>query len=333
MYPVIFIAMKLLQIQLPWIDVPFYSADGFFKDGNHYMGIIYTGNQKSLFPDTVYCTTRGLFSPEKHSFINQFHGDDYLSGFEFSNGERKSMGGYLKRRYGHIIFDGGYQAISDTSYFKVVLSYRNNTLQMSALYSDTSRGISIATRFGGLSISTYKKLFWVSTPWFILGLNDTSSFVYSVIPVRAPVMLVHLYADRENNFYIAPLYLLSEHKSIYAVFSPTPSIGYKSANLSIEAGYNMEKRKPTLSGALNTRYIKISFITEGDTHWKIEGIGMFYFLNGNGSAGLNIKRKTNQYGIYAFSRFYGLKIYGGVETDSTLTIFNPQFGFSVNLED
>jgi len=333
MYPVIFIAMKLLQIQLPWIDVPFYSTDGFFNDGSHCMGIIYTGNQKSIFPDTVYFTTRGLFSSEKHTFINQFNGDDYISGFEFSNGERKSMGGYLKRRYGPIIFDGGYQAISDTSYFKVVLSYRKNTLQMSALFSDTSRGISIATRFGGLSISSFKKLFWVSTPWFILGLNDTLPFIYSTIPVFPPVFLIHIYADKEKNYYIAPLYLLSESECVYAVLSHSPSIGYKSDHLSVEGGYNVEKKQPVFSGIIDTKYIKISFITEGDTHWKIEGVGMFYFLNGNGSAGLSIKRKTNQFGIYAFSRFYGLKIYGGVEADSTLTIFNPQFGFSVNLED
>jgi hypothetical protein len=266
-----FLAYQLLYIQLPLIVFPFPKNDFShlaWVDNSPYIGLYpYEDSVMAQFENQKYIN-RSILGEEDFFLISGQEKYDSIpySYFRAMNGDYGLLQFHFDRKLDYGSFSGGFLGLREGAEtgFK---GYGNFSLPF-ILNGNISAG-AYGDIYNFSLNCDYLFFETTSDKWFgYLKLGDARAgvthddreFVSYLFRPRDPIFLIManfvgkgLFGDEDfemEDFYIAPVYLLSLEESIYFIFSKNPAVGLKSRFGDLEIG------KENCLLALNTDFFK-----------------------------------------------------------------------------
>ncbi len=241
MYTIIFLGLKLAEIQFPsiyayhTIDI---LGDSPYANEKYYLYNLKIRSKVFTISDTLSFFSRSFFYPHSgYGLIPYvYRGGGFSSSVMLASGNRKGWDFSLKRNIGPVNLGGSIYGYGMDNLYKGYFSIPLIGGNLSGGVLNDERFLNFSSRFMYLSTDLSNYLFALRLWDFMVGIQNNRYFGYAVLRIKDPLFLAHFYIDSDTNYYIAPIYLLTDKMAIYGVLAKNSVIGFKSPYLSLEIG-------------------------------------------------------------------------------------------------
>jgi len=241
MYSIIFLGLKLAEIQFPSIYA-YHTIDILgnspYANEKYYLYNLKMKDKVFTISDTFSFFSRSFFYPHSgYSLIPYvYRGGAFSSSAMLASGDRKGWDFSIRRSIGPIDLGGSIYGYGMDNLYKGYFSIPLIGGELSGGVLTDEKFLNFSTRFLYLSTNQSNYLCALRLWDFIVGIQDNRYFGYGVLRIKDPIFLTHFYIDSDTNYYVAPIYLLTDRVAIYGVLTKNSVIGFKSPYLSMEIG-------------------------------------------------------------------------------------------------